>query len=144
MDRLRQRDRGQMKTAMTVLVVDDELMARKLIEKILVRDGYCVIQAENGAAALEVLASNHVDIIVSDIRMPVMNGYDLLRAVRDKYPSIPVIMITAYGDTYSVKDALLLGADEYVTKPFKSHEIALVVERTYWRILSEKQQTGTT
>jgi CheY-like chemotaxis protein len=128
-----------MKTAMTVLIVDDELMARKLIEKILVRDGYHVAQAENGEAALEILEQTPIDIIVSDIRMPVMDGYGLLKAVKARYPAIPVIIITAYGDTYSVKDALLLGADEYVTKPFKSHEITLVVERTYWRLLSDRQ-----
>jgi DNA-binding response OmpR family regulator len=49
---------------------------------------------------------------------------------------VAVIMMTAYGDTYTVKDALLLGADEYVTKPFKSFEISIVVERAYWRIMS--------
>lgn len=133
-----------MKTAMTVLVVDDELMARKLIEKVLTRDGYRVVQADNGQVALEILEQTPIDIIVSDIRMPVMDGYDLLKTVKARYPSIPVIIITAYGDTYSVKDALLLGADEYVTKPFKSHEIALVVERTYWRLLSDKQIPSST
>lgn len=127
-----------MKTAMTILIVDDETMARNLIEKILIREGYRVVQADNGTAALEILEQTPVDIIVSDIRMPGMNGFDLLKAVKTRYPSIPVIMITAFGDTYSVKDGLVLGADEYITKPFKSHEIALVVERTYWRLVSGK------
>ncbi|MBI5266656.1 MAG: response regulator [candidate division Zixibacteria bacterium] len=123
---------------MTILIVDDDTMARKLIEKILVREGYRVLQADNGRAALELLEQTPVNIIVSDIRMPVMNGYDLLKAVKERFPSIPVILITAFGDTYSVRDGLVLGADEYITKPFKSHEIALVVERTYWRLLSGK------
>jgi DNA-binding NtrC family response regulator len=66
-----------------------------------------------------------------------LNGFELLKIVKKDYPNIGMIMMTAYGDTYTVKDALLLGADEYITKPFKSHEISLVVERAYWRILSD-------
>jgi DNA-binding NtrC family response regulator len=132
-----------MKNTTTILVVDDELMMRKLVEKILSRDGYRVLQAENGADALELLKQERVDIIVSDINMPTMNGFDLLRTVKQKYPAISMIMMTAYGDTYSVKDALLLGADEYLTKPFKTHEMTLIVERTYWRVLSAQQSTQT-
>ncbi len=68
--------------------------------------------------------------------MPRMNGCELLKHVKADYSDIAIIIMTAYGDTYTVKDALLLGADEYITKPFKSYEISLVVERAYWRILS--------
>jgi YesN/AraC family two-component response regulator len=70
------------------------------------------------------------------MKMPNMGGLDLLRAIKEDHPEIGMIMMTAYGDTYTVKDALLLGADEYITKPFKSFEVSMVVERTYWRILS--------
>ncbi|RKX26431.1 MAG: sigma-54-dependent Fis family transcriptional regulator, partial [Candidatus Zixiibacteriota bacterium] len=56
-------------------------------------------------------------------------------------PDIGVIIMTGFGDTYTVKDALLLGADEYITKPFKSYEISLIVERAYWRILSNKEKS---
>ncbi|MFZ5979831.1 MAG: response regulator [Candidatus Zixiibacteriota bacterium] len=125
-----------MKNAITILVVDDELMMRNLMEKILVRDGYKVLTAENGDAALELLKNNQVNIVISDMKMPEMNGFDLLKIVKKEYPHIGMIMMTAYGDTYTVKDALLLGADEYITKPFKSFEVSMVVERAYWRILS--------
>ena len=54
-----------------------------------------------------------------------------------------MIMMTAYGDTYTVKDALLLGADEYITKPFKSFEVSLVIERAYWRLVSQEDQNST-
>jgi two-component system response regulator PilR (NtrC family) len=118
------------------MVVDDELMMRKLVEKVLIRDGFQVVLAKDGEEALRILAERRVEIIISDIKMPRLNGFELLRSVKQQYPNIAVIMMTAYGDTYSVKDALLLGADEYVTKPFQSHEIALIVERTYWRVLS--------
>jgi len=129
-----------MKSSVSILVVDDESMMRNLLERILTRDGYKVLCAEDGQDALRVLESAAVDIIISDLKMPRMNGFDLLKAVKQKYPGVAMIMMTAYGDTYTVKDALLLGADEYITKPFKSFEISLVVERAYWRLLSQESQ----
>ncbi|MBK7140738.1 MAG: response regulator [bacterium] len=125
-----------MKTSITVLAVDDEPMMRSLLEKILTRDGYKILTAEDGEAALKVLSTESVSIVISDIKMPKLNGFELLKVIKTKYPEIGVIMMTAYGDTFTVKDALLLGADEYITKPFKSFEISLVVERAYWRIMS--------
>jgi len=129
-----------MKDSISLLVVDDEIMMRNLLEKILLRDGYNVLLAEDGKRALEVLSRKGVDIIISDMKMPRLNGFELLKAVKQDYPDIGVIMMTAYGDTYTVKDALLLGADEYITKPFKSYEISLVVERAYWRLMSNSQR----
>ncbi|MDD3732190.1 MAG: response regulator [candidate division Zixibacteria bacterium] len=125
-----------MKNTITIMVVDDELMMRNLLEKILQRDGYKVVTAENVQKALEILNRDKIDIVISDMKMPEMNGFDLLKIVKKEYPHIGMIMMTAYGDTYTVKDALLLGADEYITKPFKSFEVSMIVERAYWRILS--------
>jgi DNA-binding response OmpR family regulator len=130
-----------MKQSITVLVVDDELMMRKLVAKVLSRDGFQVVQAQDGDEALRILAGRPIDIVISDINMPGLNGFELLQAIKKSHPAMSVIMMTAYGDTYSVKDALLLGADEYITKPFQSQEIALMVERTYWRILSRQRQS---
>lgn len=129
-----------MKSSVSILVVDDESMMRSLLERILTRDGYKVTSAEDGQDALRVLEGTPVDIIISDLKMPRMNGFELLKAVKQKYPGVAMIMMTAYGDTYTVKDALLLGADEYITKPFKSFEISMVVERAYWRLLSQESQ----
>ena len=125
-----------MKNAITILVVDDELMMRKLLTKILSREGYNVLTAQDGAEALDIIRKETVNIVISDMKMPKMNGFELLRLVKKDYPAIGMIIMTAYGDTYTVKDALLLGADEYITKPFKSFEVSLIVERAYWRILS--------
>jgi DNA-binding NtrC family response regulator len=136
-----QPEQTTMKSSITILVVDDEEMMRSLLTKILSRDGYRIVTAEDGQVALDVLAQQPVSIIISDIKMPRLNGFDLLKAVKTEYPQIGMIMMTAYGDTFTVKDALLLGADEYITKPFKSFEISLVVERAYWRIVSAENQT---
>jgi DNA-binding NtrC family response regulator len=122
----------------TVLVVDDEAMLRRLLEKVLKKEGYNVHLAPSAKDALEILRDNTVDIIISDIRMPEMDGFALLKAVKDKYPNVGIIMMTGYADAYTVKDALLLGADDYITKPFKSAEICMIVERAYWRALSNR------
>lgn len=129
-----------MKNDISILVVDDEAMMRDLLEKILVREGYAVKTAGNGVEALELLQHEKFELIISDMKMPNMDGFELLKTVKQEYPNINVIIMTAYGDTYTVKDALLLGADEYITKPFKSHEISLVVERAYWRLLAAEKQ----
>ena len=129
-----------MKQEIAILVVDDEPMMQTLLERILTKDGYSVAVAGNGKEALEVLARQPISIVISDLQMPVMGGLDLLKNIKRDYPRIGVIIMTAYGDTYTVKDALLLGADEYITKPFKSFEISMVVERAYWRQLAYEQR----
>jgi len=129
-----------MKKDITILVVDDEPMMRSLLEKILTRDGFRVVSACDGDEALQVMGREDVSIVISDLQMPGMSGFELLKALKTQYPQAGVIIMTAYGDTYTVKDALLLGADEYITKPFKSFEISLVVERAYWRLLSQERR----
>ncbi len=116
-----------------ILVVDDEAVMRDLVAKILTRAGFAVSTAVDGPSALAHLEQSAVDLVISDVKMPGMTGFDLLTAIKRERPEILVIMMTAYGDLYTVKDAMLLGADEYITKPFKSHELALIVERALWR-----------
>jgi DNA-binding response OmpR family regulator len=128
-----------MKKNISILVVDDEELLRDLLVKILTREGYQVDTAIDGEEALEKLGQKQYHLLVSDIKMPRINGFELLREVKSKYPEMGVIMMTAYGDSFSVKDSLLLGADEYITKPFKSFEINLIVERAYWRLLSSQK-----
>lgn len=128
-----------MKKGISILVVDDERLLRNLLVKILTREGYRVDTAEDGEDALEKLRQNRYHLLVSDIKMPRLNGYELLKEVKQKYPKMAMIMMTDYGDSFSVKDSLLLGADEYITKPFKRFEIQLIVERAYWRLLSSQK-----
>ena len=129
-----------MKTDITILVVDDEVPMRDLLNSILTRDGYRVLLADCGAAALDILECESVDLVISDLKMPGMNGFELLKRIKADHPEVGVIMVTAFGDTYTVKDAILLGADDFVTKPFKGFEISLVVEKAYWRIMADSGQ----
>lgn len=132
-----------MTEAATILVVDDEEMLRNLLSKILEKEGYSVLLAESGQHALEVLIDSNVDIVLTDVKMPGMDGFEFLKTVKRDYPQIGVIVMTAFGDAYTVRDALLLGADEYITKPFKSFEIVMVVERAYWRMASSRSREET-
>ncbi len=127
-----------MEGTMNILVVDDEEILRRLLDKILSREGHLVRLASSGREALATLRDNSIDIVVSDIKMPGMDGFALLKEIKRQHPDIGVIMMTAYADTCSVKDALLLGADDYIMKPFKSVEICMIVERSYWRVLSKR------
>lgn len=131
-----------MKDNISILVVDDEEMMRNLLEKILSKEGYRVETATDGEDALEKLRTSTYDMMISDIQMPRLNGFELLQRVKKEYPKISVVIMTAFGDSFTVKDALLMGADEYVTKPFKSFEINLIVERAYWRLKSTQSEAG--
>ncbi len=128
----------------TILVVDDEEMLRNLLQKILEKEGYRVLLASSGEEAIRAFKSEQIDLVVTDVKMPGMDGFDLLRTIKTDYPGTGVIVMTAFGDAYTVRDALLLGADEYITKPFKSFEIVMVIERAHWRILSSRQREETT
>ena len=125
--------------ALCVMVVDDEAILRTLLERILKKEGYEVFPVESVQAALDTLENTQIEIVISDINMPGTDGLELLRRIKEDYPGICVIMMTGYSDAFSVKDVLMLGADDYITKPFKSLEISMIMERAYWRSLSGKE-----
>ena len=105
------------------LVVDDEPKIRDLARRYLEADGFQVLEAADGEAALTVMAETEPDIVVTDIMMPVLNGLELLRQIR-LTSSVPVVMLTARDDEIDKVLALTTGADDYVTKPFGGRELA--------------------
>lgn len=125
-----------MKEEVRLLVVDDEEMLRSLLTRTLEREGYSVTTASGGREAVECLKKSRYQILVSDVKMPEMNGFELLKFAKEKDPKMAVVMMTAFGDNFTVKEAIMLGADEYVIKPFKSADILTAVERAWWRSLS--------
>ncbi|NMC44840.1 MAG: response regulator [candidate division Zixibacteria bacterium] len=131
-----------MKQDISILVVDDQQDPQELLTRILTKEGYSVESAANGEDALGKLRRRPFNLVLTDVKMPGLNGFDLIQLIKKEFPSIGVIVMTAYGDSYTVKDALLLGADEYITKPFKSFEINLVVERAYWRLVSASRESS--
>lgn len=112
-----------------ILIVDDEKGMRDFLSIMLKKDGYEVVSAENGTEALSVVQREIFDLVISDVKMPDMNGIDLLRAIKELSPETVVIMITAYGTTESAVEAMKLGAYDYITKPFKVDEIRLVIQK---------------
>lgn len=130
-----------MKEYVKILVVEDEAMMRNLLLKILESEGYKVVLASSAQEALEKLDQDKFDLLLSDVKMPGMNGFELLEKAKSRWADMAVIVMTGYGDAYTIKEALVKGADEYLSKPFKSHEVSLIVERAYWRLLSARNST---
>ncbi len=113
----------------TILVVDDEPDLRDSLGKVLRKEGYLVLLAESGEAALEVLASKHVDLVLTDLRMPQMSGMDLLRQIKRQWPDIEVLVLTAYGTIEGAVEAMRAGAYDFVTKPLKRAELVQAIRR---------------
>src|SRR5436190_14021435 len=108
-----------------VLVVDDEESIREFLEIMLRKEGYEVTCAEDGQKALDLIKKKSIDLVISDLQMPNMTGIELLRSVRDQYPELLFMMITAFGTTDTAVEAMKLGAYDYITKPFKIDEVRL-------------------
>ena len=118
-----------MEDAPVVLVVDDEANIRKVLAAMLQRAGYQVVTAEDGLEAIARLAEHEVAAIVSDLRMPGLDGMELLAHVKRRMPDIPVVLITAHGTVDNAVEAIKAGAFDYITKPFDRDEIRLVVDK---------------
>ncbi|WP_153126452.1 response regulator transcription factor [Peribacillus tepidiphilus] len=111
----------------TVLVVDDEEDMRNLIEMYLLNSGYKCIQAEDGKKALEKLHKHRVDVILLDIMMPNLNGFEVCEIIRKTHQT-PIIFISAKGEEWDKVKGLKLGGDDYVVKPFSPGELMARIE----------------
>lgn len=113
-----------------VLLCDDELMNRKVASKILTKEGFSVVEAENGKEAIEILNTQRVDLILMDLMMPVMDGYEATSIIKsdDRFSAIPLIIISALSDKEAITKGLKLGANEYLTKPYDIIEFGLRVK----------------
>jgi len=112
-----------------ILLCDDEMMNRKVASKILTKEGYEVIEAENGKEALSLLEKYKFDLILMDLMMPVMDGFEATKRIKqnEDIATIPLIIISALSDKEAIHKGLSLGADDYLTKPFDLIEFRLRV-----------------
>lgn len=119
----------------TILVVEDELSMREFFDIMLKREGYDVALASGGEEAVKFIdnANSGYDLCICDMKMPRVGGLDVLKRSREKYPDVPVIMITAYSSTESAIEAMKIGAYDYITKPFNVDEIRLVINKAIER-----------
>jgi len=119
------------KNSKRILLVDDEENTRMALSRLLTREGYIVDTVANGFEALNHLREHDVNLIVTDINMPEMDGIEFLRELNRSFPDSNVIMITAYGGVESYIEAINLGAFEYINKPVKIEELKSVLERVF-------------
>lgn len=110
-----------------ILVVDDEESIREFLEIMLRKEGYEITLAEDGLRAKDLLTKKTFDMVISDLQMPGMTGLELLKHVKESYPDLTFMMITAFGTTENAVEAMKMGAYDYLTKPFKIDEVRLNV-----------------
>lgn len=124
-----------------ILVADDDKNTRLLMEAVLKSEGYTVSSAKNGIEALELLDREHIDLVVLDVMMPEMDGYEFTRILRESDSDLPVLMVSAKQLPSDKKKGFLAGTDDYMTKPVDEEEMLLRIKALLRRskIASEKQ-----
>jgi DNA-binding NtrC family response regulator len=116
-----------------ILVIDDEVVVGNSVRKILKPRGYHVEHAETPGSAMEILSEKPVDMVLLDMRIPGVHGLELLKAIREEHPIVPVVMITGYASVETAVESIKLGAVDYVPKPFTPDELHHAVERSLLR-----------
>jgi DNA-binding response OmpR family regulator len=123
----------------TILVVDDEELIRRLIVTFLSQQGHFCVTAIDGVDALDQMSGNKVDAVITDIKMPKMDGIILTKEISTKYPGLPIMVMTAFDEEYSAAMAISVGAREFIRKPFSLDEFAI---RLHKMIVDSKTLKG--
>ena len=126
-----------------ILVAEDDKHARKLLETVLKREGYHVVTAQDGEEVFTVLESQHIDLMILDIMMPKMNGYEVARQLREANFNLPILMASAKQLPEDKKKGFIVGTDDYMTKPIDIEEMLLRVRALLRRsqIVNERKLT---
>ncbi|WP_051617386.1 sigma-54-dependent transcriptional regulator [Desulfonatronovibrio hydrogenovorans] len=123
---------------LSILVVDDDPSIVQVLEARLGSAGYKVLTAVNGSQALEIMSSQAVDLVLSDVKMPGMDGRELLETVTETWPGIPVVLLTAYGNVSDAVSSMHQGAADYISKPFDGGELVSRINRLLARAYPEE------
>ncbi len=118
-----------MTAPLTILLIDDDESLRRVTEFTLREDGYTVLTAADGRAAMETFSSSPVDLVVTDVRMPEMDGMELLTRLKAMHPDLPVVLLTAHGTISAAVDAMKLGAADYLTKPYSRDQLRASIRK---------------
>jgi len=113
---------------MRLLVVEDDPRLREAVVDTLLMKGYDVLEAPNGIEAIALVRSHTIDVVLSDINMPGMDGLELLDQIKTEHPWLPVLLMTAYGDVGQAVQAMQRGANDYLMKPFELRELDEVLK----------------
>jgi len=114
----------------TILVVDDDPNTLEVIQRNLAEEGYRIFSAKSVQEALEILETTSVDLVITDYKMPKVTGLDLIKHVRENYKDVEVMMITGFATIQGAVEAIKMGAEEYLTKPFTADELSMAVNRS--------------
>ena len=125
----------------TVLIVEDDNNIAELLRLYLEKEGYATLVASDGGAGLEQFRQHHPDIVLLDVMMPVMDGWEVCRAIRQTDKKTPIIMLTAKGETTDKVSGLKMGADDYITKPFEMKEVLARIEAVLRRTGGEEESS---
>ena len=125
--------------AVNILLVDDDHSLRNMLSFVLGKEGYQVDEAVSGLDALKKLKGRKYDLVISDIRMPDLNGIELLKKIKTHEQDLPVIMITAYAATHDAIEAMKLGAEDYIMKPFNLEELKIIISKSLHKKSIEKE-----
>lgn len=112
-----------------VMLVDDDMQFRRTVKRSLEMNDYEVIEANHGGEALDILMMETVDLVLSDVKMPKLNGIELLHRVKRDKPDIPFIMMTGFSEVIEIKEAYEIGADGFLSKPYKEDDLIFQVEK---------------
>lgn len=118
-----------MNTKKKVLIVDDQFGIRMLLQEVFNKEGYVTFEADNGKRALEWAANENPDLVLLDMKIPGMDGLEILKKIKAMKPDMKVIMMTAYGELETIKEAETHGALRHFTKPFDIDELSFEVNR---------------
>ncbi len=118
-----------------VLIVDDQFGIRVLLTEVLQKDGYEMFQAANGKEALDIQAMEDISIVLLDMKIPGMDGVEILKQLKQRQPSIKVIMMTAYGELKMVNEALENGAISYMAKPFDISDVRQAIRKKFDQLI---------
>ena len=114
-----------------ILIVEDEAKMRRLLELNLGEDGFTTLSAGDAETGLNLLRENTVDLVLTDLKLPGMSGLEFLQAVKRQNPSLPVVVMTAFGTVETAVEAMKAGASDYVLKPFSLTEMRMKIRREF-------------
>jgi two-component system, NtrC family, response regulator len=125
----------------TILIVDDERNYLLVLEALLSEEGYQVITAEGARRGLDLIEENDLDVVITDMKMPGMDGMDFMQRIQLRQPDLPVIMMTAYGSVEKAVEAMRKGAFDYILKPFKNEELKLTIGKaiSHYRLIRQNR-----
>jgi two-component system, NtrC family, response regulator AtoC len=131
-----------MNKKITILIADDEAAMRRNLSDVLQEEGFATIEAANGTQALQLALENKPDLVLLDFKMPELDGMQVLKHIKERDSSVPVILFTAYGTSERPIEAMKLGAYDYVEKPFDLEELLLIIHRAleYTGVLQELEE----